>query len=175
MKGNAPKPIEQTEVPKQDPLRARQEARRLLNERDYAGALAMIKDATARGVAEQVFAKEYLQAANGSFEEAESLMKQGETPSAALIFKAIQDSYPKSSELQQQIMVSPAQLAEKIDLCAEKLMAAGLGAYRSGKLSAAIDIWQQVLELKPQHQDAQNSIQTAQLQLSNLKSLKHSN
>ena len=85
--------------------------------------------------------------------------------------KTVQDSYPRSLELQQQVTATPAQIADKIDLCTEELMETGLVAYRTGELATAIDVWAQVLELNPQHQAAQNSIKTTQLQLSNLKSL----
>jgi len=168
-------PIESIEVPRNGQIQARQEARRLLNERNYAGAISIIQNEISSGVPEQVFSSEYLQAANDSLGQAERLMKLGQILKAAVIFKSIQDSYPKTPELQKQVMLSLAQVTEKVDFCAEQLMTAGLVAYRSGEFSAAIDIWQQVLEFMPQHQEAKDSIQTTQLQLSNLKKFSRSN
>jgi len=170
-KGNKRNPIESIEVPRNGHIQARQEARRLLNERNYAGTIAFIHNEIANGMSEQVFSSEYLQAANDSLDQAEMLMKLGQIAKAAIMFKSIQDSYPKAPELQKQVMLSLAQVTERIDFCAETLMTDGLVAYRSGEFSAAIDIWQQILEFKPQHQEAKDSIQTTRLQLSNLKKM----
>jgi len=166
---------EPTEVPRKHHIQALQEARRLLNEQNYAKTIAFIQNEIANGMSEQVFSSEYLQAANESLDQAERLMKLGQISKAAVIFKSIQDSYPKTPALQKQVMLSLAQVTEKVDFCAEQLMTAGLAAYRSGEFSAAIDIWQQVLEFMPQHQEAKDSIQTTQLQLSNLKKFSRSN
>jgi hypothetical protein len=58
---------------------------------------------------------------------------------------------------------------------AENRMDAGLAAYHPGEFSVAFNPWQQVLELNPQHQDAQNSVQNTPLQLSNLNDLRRNN
>jgi tetratricopeptide (TPR) repeat protein len=164
-------PIKSLEQPGQSTTLTQQRAHQLLNQKDYIGTINLIQNEILKGADEQAFAKEYLQAANSSLIQADTLANQGYYSKSALLLRTVQDSYPKSSELQQQITSTPAQIAEKIDLCTEELMEAGLVAYRSGEFSAAIDVWTQVLELNPRHQAAQNSIQTTQLQLSNLKTL----
>jgi len=143
----------------------------LLDKQDYNGTIDFIRNEIRKGLEEQVLAKEYLQAANAILVEADLLMRQEHYQRAALLFQSIQDSYPLSLELQQQITASPAQLTEKINLCTERLMDAGLVAYRSGDFAKAIDSWEQVLKFNPQHQAAQNSIQTTKLQLAKLKAL----
>ena len=143
----------------------------MLDKQDYTGTIDFIRNEIRKGLDEQVLAKEYLQAANASLVEADLLMRQEHYQRAALLFQTIQDSYPLSLELQQQITASPAQLTEKINLCTERLMDAGLVAYRSGDFAKAIDFWEQVLKFNPQHQAAQNSIQTTKLQLAKLKAL----
>ena len=143
----------------------------MLDKQDYNGTIDFIRNEIRKGLEEQVLAKEYLQAANAILVEADLLMRQEHYQRAALLFQSIQDSYPLSLELQQQITASPAQLTEKINLCTERLMDAGLVAYRSGDFAKAIDSWEQVLKFNPQHQAAQNSIQTTKLQLAKLKAL----
>lgn len=164
-------PTELPDTSRQDGVRAQQQARRLLDEQDYAGAIDFIREKNNTGLDEHVLSESYLQAAHGSLQQAEALMQQGHYSRAALLFKAVRDSYPRSLELQQRVTASPEQLTDKIDFCTEKLMGEGLVAYRSGAFATAIDFWQQVLKLDPQHQAAQSSIQTTQLQLANLKTL----
>ncbi|MGK2905382.1 MAG: tetratricopeptide repeat protein [Desulfuromonadales bacterium] len=162
-------------MPRHNNQRAQQQtqqrARQLLDAQDYTGTIYFIQDELSKGLDEQALAKEYLQAVNASLVEAELLMKQGHYQRAALLFKTVRDSDLRSLELQQQITASPTQLTDKINLCTEKLMDAGLVAYRSGDFAKAIDSWEQVLKFNPQHQAAQNSIQTTQLQLAKLKAL----
>ena len=150
---------------------ARQQARQLLAKQDYIGVINLIQKEIRKGIDEQVMGKEYLQAANSSLGQADTFMKLGHYPKAALIFKTVQESYPQSLGLQKQVTASPMQLANKLNLCSEKLMEEGLVAYRSGEFAIAINVWEQVLEFNPQHQAAQSSIQTTQLQISNLKTL----
>lgn len=156
---------------KQRTSQALRQTRQLLSVQDYTGTINLIQEEIHKGANEQSFAQEYLQAANSTLAQADSLMKQGDYQKAALLLKTVQDSYPQSQTLQEQIQGSPAQLADTINLCMEKLMEEGLSAYRTGEFVTAIDVWQQVLEFNPHHQAAQDSIQTTRLQLSNLKTL----
>lgn len=168
-------PIEAADLPEQRETRAHQQVSQLLERQDYVGTINLIQRERHKGVAEQKMAKEYLQAANGILRQTDTLMKQGQYSKAALLLRTVQASYPRSLELQKQITASPVQLTNKLDLCTEKIMASGVAAYRSGEFATAIDIWQQVLEYNPQHQAAKNSIETTQLQLSNLKTLDRKN
>jgi tetratricopeptide (TPR) repeat protein len=169
---NVQAPIETKLSPsEQHNIQIQQRARRLLGKQDYPGVIALFKDETEKGVDEKVLANEYLVAANSSLDQADSSMEQGHYAAAAILMKSVQDSYPRRSELQKKIVASPVQITQKIDICSEKLMEAGLVAYRSGAFTTALEIWQQILEFNPEHQAALNSIQTTQLQLSNLKNL----
>ena len=156
---------------KQNTTRTREQARRLLSQKDYIGTIDLIQKELRKGVDEKVLSKEYLQAANTSLSQADTLMKGGHYSEAALLLRTVLGSYPRSLKLQEQVAASPAQIKVKIDLCSDKLMEAGLLAYRSGELTASVNIWQQILEFDPQHKAAQNSIQTTQQQLSKLKAL----
>jgi tetratricopeptide (TPR) repeat protein len=166
-----PETTRSSEQPGQVNVLARQKIHRLLNEQDYSGAINLIYNEIHKGADEQVLAKEYLRAANGSISLAETLIDQGQCDKAAILLKTIQDSYPQSPELKQQISASPTQIDEKIGACTESLMEAGLVAYRSGQFTAAIDIWERVLEFDPQNQTAKDSIETTERQLLNLKAL----
>lgn len=164
-------PIESPALPTASVVRTRQHSLKLLGEKDYLGAIHLIQEEIRQGTDEQSLSTVYLQAVNSALGEAETLIGQGQYQDAATLFKAVQENLPKSSSIQQQVAASPRQINDKIDLCTEKLMEAGLVAYRADQLSTAITIWQQVLEFNPQHQRARSSIQTTQLQLAKLKTL----
>ncbi len=168
-------PIEGFDLSTQDNTRVQQQARQLLVEQDYLGTIKLIQNEIGKGIDEQFLAEEYLQAVNNGLDQANTLMEQGHYPKAALLLKAVQDSYPQSLKLQRQVASSPAQLTNKINICTEKLMEAGLVAYRSGEFATAIDVWEQILAFNPNHQAAQDSVQTTQLQLSNLESMNSKN
>lgn len=142
-----------------------------LSNKYHIDTIALIQQEFRKGVAEEVLGKEYLQAANTCLSRADSLIQDGHYSEAGLLLKTVQDSYPLSPQLQEQVAASPVQIKAKIDLCTDKLMEAGMLAYRSGELASASTIWQQVLTFEPQHQAAQNSIQTTQQQLLKLKAL----
>jgi tetratricopeptide (TPR) repeat protein len=172
---NLQAPIEGFDLFTQDNTRVQQQARQLLVEQDYLGTIKLIQNEIGKGIDEQFLAEEYLQAVNNGLDQANTLMEQGHYPKAALLLKAVQDSYPQSLKLQRQVASSPAQLTNKINICTEKLMEAGLVAYRSGEFATAIDVWEQILAFNPNHQAAQDSVQTTQLQLSNLESMNSKN
>lgn len=164
-------PIETSKLRDDATRRVQEEASRLIQAQDYAGATTLIHKQIGKGLSEKALASQYLQAANGSIGQAEDLVKQGHYAEAGRLYQTILARAPVSAELQEQIAASPGQLAEAIAHCAEKLVEAGLAAYRAGDFTAAIDIWQQVLGFNPQHPEALSSIQTTRQQLSNLKKL----
>lgn len=143
----------------------------MLSNKYYIDTIDLIQKEIRKGVDEEVLGKEYLQAANACLSRADTLLKDGQFSEAGFLLKTVHDSYPQSGKLQGQIAASPAQIKVKIDFCTDKLMEAGLLAYRSGELAPAINIWQQVLAVNPQHQAAQNSLHTTRQQLSKLKAL----
>lgn len=165
--------ISSREKEKQKRERIRKEARLYLTDKNYTGAIDFIQSEIRKGTDEQVLGKEYLQAVNGSMQQAEVLMGQRQYAQAGLLFKKLQDNLPASKGLQKKIAGLPAQLTEKVEICTEKLMEEGLLAYRSGEFTTAISIWEKVLEFNPQHQPARDSIQTTKRQLFNLESIEN--
>ena len=156
---------------KHNTLPAQEQARRLLSKKDYVGTIALIQKEIGKGVGEELLSIEYLQAANACLSQADTFMKDEHYQDAALLLRTVQDSYPGSYKLQQQVSASLSQVKVKIDACTEKLMEAGLIAYRSGELATAVSIWQQVLVYQPQRQEARNAIQTTERQMSKLNAM----
>ena len=167
-----PKKPESSQAPPiETPDPDRSQIHRLLNEQDYAGAMELIQAEIRKGTNESRLSKEYLQASNGGLGQAKTLMQQGHYFRAAFLLKNLRATYPRTPELQQQVATTPTQLTADIALCTQNLMEAGLVAYRAGELSTALDIWQQILAVDPQHQAAKNASQTTQQQLLKLKTL----
>lgn len=152
--------------------RARLQARSLLDKQEYAAAVDFIRDAILKGAGEQALGEEYLEATNSSLAQADSLIKAADYAAAALLFKTVLDGYPQTPDLQQRVTLTRTQIADRLNSCAERLMEAGLVAYRAGEFDRSIDIWQQILVFDPQHQAALDAIETTRQQLSRLKSLK---
>ena len=143
----------------------------MLDQQKYTGAVNFIHEEIRKGAEEQALAKEYLQAANTCLERANELMKKADYPGAARLYKTVLDAYPKSPELQQQVLLTSTQIADQLNSCAENLMEAGLVAYRAGEFTKSIDIWQQIISFNPQHQAALDAIETTQEQLTRLKTM----
>jgi len=99
-------------------------------------------------------------------------MKIGDFSGAATLFKTVRDGYPKAPVLQQRVTLTRMQIADQLDTCAEKLMEAGLVAYRAEKFTKSIDFWQQILVFNPHHQAALGAVETTRQQMSRLKTLK---
>lgn len=151
--------------------RAQKRARRLLEKQEYADTVNLIRDEVGKGAEEQALAEEYLEAVNNCLEHADERMKTADYPGAARLYKTVLDGYPKAPELQQRVALTHEQIIDRLDLCAENLMEAGLFAYRAGEFTKGIDIWQQILAFDPQHQAALDAIETTQEQLTRLKTL----
>lgn len=148
----------------------RQTVRLYLGEQQYTKALKLMSEETQQSVIER-FSEEFMLAINGSIDQAGSFMQNGQYSEAGMLLKTVMDNYPTDPVLQEKTTKTPEHIANDIYKCTEKMMASGLMAYRSGELSTAIDIWEQVLSIDPEHLAAQDSIQTTRIQLSRLKDL----
>lgn len=117
----------------------------------------------------------FVLAMNGGLKQADLLLQSEAYDSAAEVLKAIKDDYPLKHSLQQQLTRTSSQIIESFNLCTQKMMDAGLLAYRSGDFPGAIDIWEKIVAVDPQHAAALNSLQTTRMQMSKLKDLNNKN
>jgi len=122
-----------------------------------------------RGLSERYLADDYALAINGCLKQATALLARQEPARAGQLFASARDNYPGSRALTARVSLTPTQLDEQIETCAEQLMAQGLATYRSGELGKAIRIWEQILTFAPQHEAARNAVRITELQLANLK------
>jgi len=147
----------------------KQQINHFLAVKDFPAALILIRQEVGRGIGEKDLQEEYLSALNGAIDQGESALTLNNPQQAGQMFRAALNNFPKVAELTRSADLTPAALNEKINLCADKLMENGIIAYRVGNLSQAIEEWKKISSFYPQHQASQKAIQTANIQLVNLK------
>jgi tetratricopeptide (TPR) repeat protein len=152
-------------------LEKKQEIRSLLGKKHFLAALKGINRETKRGISEEKLAPEYLQALNGAIEQGELLLVENNLGQAGVLFRAVLNSLPDSSDLLLNVDLAPREIESRMNLCAEQLMEQGLIIYRAGRLNDAIEVWEKIMAFMPQHQASQNALQTAYVQLANLKKI----
>jgi len=87
---------------------------------------------------------------------------------AGRLFMLARQIYPDRQQLQSTIALSPDEIDNNIQQCANKVMKNGLIAYRSGDLTNAIDIWTDIDRFLPNHKPSLIAVSTARQQLQNL-------
>lgn len=150
----------------------KQDINRLLQELDFLAALTLIRQEVERGASEKELQEEYLSALNGAISQGEDALTGHDPEQAGLLFRATLENLPKDAKLCRGTGLTAPLLEAKINLCADKLMEAGIIAYRTGNLNKAIEEWQRITSFHPRHQASQKAIQTANVQLANLKQIK---
>ena len=78
---------------------------------------------------------------------------------------------PANGDLLSRIEYSSVELNSYLNICSDKLMEKGLMEYRKGNLGNAISMWQDILKFDHDHEEASKAIDTATVQLNNLKKI----
>lgn len=149
----------------------RTKIQRQLQEEQYLAALTTIRRAREDGFSEKSLASEHLQALNATLLKAEDLMMGRECEEAGIYFRAALDGMPTDASLVGKVRLTPERIESNIEQCADRIMEKGLAAYRSGNLSEAIGLWKKTLAFYPRHGPSRKAIQTAEVQLTNLKTI----
>lgn len=147
------------------------EIERLLQEENHLSALAILRRELQRGTPATKLGDTYLQVLNGSLGAGEAHLADHNAFHAGLLFRNALDVYPEDEKLAAGVALAPAEVEGRIELCANQLMEKGLISYRAGDLAQAMEVWQKTLIFYPQHRPSQTAIQTAYVQLNNLKKI----
>jgi len=162
--------VPEQQKPVEDPVAApRQKIRQQLAADDSLAALTLI---LASGLPETEFADEYVRALKGVLNQAEGLLQKDLPEKAGPLYRAVLNGYPKKSAVAARVGMSPDDIATGIETCADRLMERGLADYRSGNLDQAIRTWKQIHVFAPRHQASRKALQTAEVQLANLKKVR---
>jgi hypothetical protein len=102
----------------------------LLAKKDFPAALDLIQQEGSRGVPESILEDEYLQALNGTLEQAENSMKEGHPGQAGILYRSALAGLPLDEAQVRRTRLSFPEIQAKIENCANLLMEKGLMAYR---------------------------------------------
>lgn len=84
-------------------------------------------------------------------------------------YAALLREYPSAQKLGQAPAFSLKSLDDSLDICRTQITRKGLEEYRKGNLSAAIALWQELLEFDPGNAEIKKAVETAAEQLKKLK------
>jgi tetratricopeptide (TPR) repeat protein len=143
----------------------------LIRKKNYSRALNLVNDEIDGGMKEVSYEDEYVAAINGMIDQGAQRQRSGDYENSGLIFSSVIEMYPNGKSLRSRVKEKPKKLKENIQLSSEKLMEEGLSEYREGNLGNAIKIWRKILRFNAGYGEAEKAIETATVQLNNLKSL----
>jgi tetratricopeptide (TPR) repeat protein len=118
--------------------------------------------------------KEYTIEINDLIRSAEKYLEKGEFEKSGIAFRNVLDNYPKEQSQRSRIRSSKESIESFIGTCSKELMGQGLLKYRNGNLAGAIETWKKILLFDPDYHDARRAIETASIQLRNIKAIKTS-
>jgi hypothetical protein len=148
---------------------ARQKIRQHLAADNHPAALALVLSS---GLAETDLAEEYGLALRGLLKQAEGYREKDLPEKAGPLYRAALDGYPATPAVAARVGIRPAGITAGIESCANQLLERGLAAYRSGDLDQAIRTWKLIHVFATQHQASRKALQTAEVQLANLKKVR---
>ena len=148
---------------------ARQNIRKQLAAEDYPAALALV---LASGLSGENLAEEYGRALKGLVKQAEGYLEKELPEKAGPLYRAALEGYPATPAVAARVGTPPTGITAGIEACADRLMERGLAAYRSGDLDQAIKTWKLIHVFASRHQPSLQALQTAEVQLANLKKVR---
>jgi tetratricopeptide (TPR) repeat protein len=113
----------------------------------------------------------YSEAINGFIDRGSSRMKLKEYGLAGISFRKALDYYPSEKNIAKKIKLSKQKLLKNIGKCSNTLMEAGLLKYRAGQIEESIAIWNRIILFDPRNVEARKALDTATIQLENLRKL----
>jgi hypothetical protein len=152
-----------------EPAAVRQKIRQQLAADNHPAALALV---VASGLPEEAVAEEYVRALKGVLKQAEGYRLKELPEKAGPLYRAALDGYPATPAVAARVGTRPAGIASGIETCADRLLERGLAAYRGGDLDQAIRTWKLIPVFAPRHQASRKALQTAEVQLANLKKVR---
>jgi tetratricopeptide (TPR) repeat protein len=128
-------------------------------------------DARRKSIAESHLGDLYTVVGNRLLQDAPQAVAAGRPDSAGRLYRMAREIYPEDRQRQATIVLSLAEIDEKLGQCADQLLKKGLIAYRSGDLAAAVEIWKKIGRFYPDHPPSQVAISTTEQQLRTLENL----
>ncbi len=155
----------------QKTLKGREQVERSLADDNLEKAQKCLADLHHTTGAELRLQDLYITVINRLLIAAKRANKSDQPEKAGRLFMLAKQIYPNRQQLQSTIALSPDEIDNNIQQCADKVMKNGLIAYRSGDLSNAINIWTDIDRFLPNHKPSLIAVSTARQQLQSLGAL----
>jgi hypothetical protein len=137
----------------------------------YQAALDVIDQERRRSGSHESLVEEQLQVLSKLSGAAAEFFEAGEYERSGRALRLLLNHFPREQSIAARLGVKRQDLQNRLELCAERLMAQGLVEYRAGNLPVAIATWKKVLAFHDSHAGAKKGIRTAEIQLQNLRAL----
>ncbi len=145
----------------------------LVQKGSYAEAIELIGEADKRSASEKPSTALYVKALCGLADRGMTYYKARDYKRARATFKYVIQHMPDDGSVEDNIRYSAEQIRSLMKTSEDKMMQQGLMKYRSGNLGDAITIWKEILKLNPGRTEAKKALETATIQLKNLKKIEN--
>ncbi len=146
--------------------------RKKMKKEEYLAVLRLIRKERENQKKEGLYRNEYISAINGLIYNGKLYYFMKRYEKGALTFRTVLNFFPSDPEEKWLISDNHVRVKEYIDEGSRALMEEGLAEYREGNLGYAIKIWKKIIIFNPNYKEARKAIDTATVQLNNLRSLK---
>jgi len=140
-------------------------------EGNYERALEMFAVAFKENPGHPGVLKDFPEAIIGLKNSGDEAFRQGRLEEAGRRWSAALRFLSHPADKGKALPFTKADLKAGIDQLSASLMEKGLIEYRKGNLESAITVWRAILSYDPSHEEAARSVQTATIQLENLKKI----
>src|SRR5512143_455124 len=138
-------------------------------EGDFKSALDLHKIASEKHPGDEAFEKGYLATVENIKKAADTSFDQYDFAQAGKAYYLLLKSVPHSNGFAAGLSFTKKSLTARLDECREALSQQALRQYRSGNIGNAISLWKSILTFDPGNRSVKKFIDTATIQLKNLK------
>ncbi len=149
----------------------RERVAQLVINKKYADALSLIGSEVKDGRKELSFGDMYVRSVNGLSQEGIFLSSSGDYAMSGIAFRKVLEHMPTNGDLLSEIEYSSVEIISYMNVCSDRLMEKGIMEYRKGNLGNAVSLWQDILKFDADHEETSKAIDTATIQLNNLKKI----
>lgn len=134
---------------------------------DYKGALDLHRNAAEKYPGDEALEKGYLSTVEDIKKAADQSFEKGDFGQSGRAYHLLLKNVPLG--IAAGLSFTKKGLTERLDECREALSHQALGQYRSGNIDHAISLWKSILSFDPGNKNVKKLIDTATIQLKNLK------
>ena len=148
------------------------EADQYANSDNYKKALDSYKKAYKKYPDDVTLREGYIATLENIVKTADDTYEKGYYVLSGRHYSLLVKNIPWADRLSGELSFKKVYLKERIEDCRSSLSLSALSSYRSGNIETAISIWKNILSFAPDDQSARKALDTATIQLKNLKQRK---